>query len=160
MRTLLKFVSIVASFGVIGISYAAPPPPESLPAGGQVACVMNGDGTGTVSVTGAQVVNFEVYHHPPCEVVQARSVLAGPGPYKLPACATFNFQFKGRGGNAFMLVDDGELAQVAKIFNTAAAVSAASPLVGVSVIPDKQAGGIGGPGASMTCTGMLRSTIR
>lgn len=133
-----------------GLVYAAP---EALPDGANVMCKANDDGTGTVTVTGVEVKRFEIYTHKP---VSKMSVKKTADSYKIPAYSTFNFVWRNSAGeNRYVLV--GADPNTTKVFGEAKAV--VSPFIGVMEVPDAKNGGIGGPGASLACSHMLRAKV-
>ncbi len=142
---LLIFISL---FAITGLANAAP---EALPDGARVTCTKNDDGTGTLTIAGVEVKRTELYIHAPTSRIK---VLKPASSYLVPHSATFNFVWKNAAGeDRYVLV--GADPNAAKVFgDTKPAVSS---FIGVMEVPDAKNGGIGGPGASLACSHMLRS---
>lgn len=126
--------------------------PEALPDGAKLQCTANADGTGTLKVTGVEVKRVELYIHAPTSKI---NLLDKADAYAIPTSTTFNVVFKGKGGEDRYVSLGDESAQVAKVFATGGGTGGAFD--GVRIVPDKAHGGIGGPGASMGCSHMLRA---
>lgn len=145
-----QYLSI--AFGLVGLVGVAHATPEVLPDGAKVACSKNADGTGTLKVTGVEVKRVELYIHAPTSKI---NLLDRAESYAIPASTTFNVVFKGKGGDDRYVALGDETAAVAKVFATGGTTGGAFD--NVRIVPDKAHGGIGGPGASMGCSHMLRT---
>lgn len=154
-KSSLKFFSILVLSLFVDLAWAVP---ESLPAGAKVTCVANQDLTGVLTIEGATVKRVEVYYHNPDGTTKNRAVLETAATYAIPRFATFNFVFaNAKGEERYVLVGSGDTpAQITKVFANVTSAGS-STFNGVSIVPDARHGGIGGPGASLGCTHMLRA---
>lgn len=147
-----KFLTLLFTTVLAFIGLTAHAAPEALPDGAKVMCTKNDDGTGTVTIAGVEVKRLELYIHKP---VSKMKILKTAPSYNIAAYSTFNFVWKNAAGeDRYVLV--GADPNAAKVFGDTKTMSQFS---GVMEVPDAKNGGIGGPGASLACSHMLRAKV-
>lgn len=149
-KAMLFCIAVLFTFA--GLAQAAP---KSLPENAKLTCKANADGTGMLTASGVTVKAVEIYYHNQDGTARNKAILKPAATYSIPHSATFQVVFSDAAGTWYTNVDGIDGANAARMF----ANVAPSQFDGVRAVPDAKHGGIGGPGASLACSHMLRAKV-